>query len=52
MTIASDGDRTIRSMVVKKFRYVTSATIEEALEAMGEDSSGSKQTRFERFLSI
>ena len=52
MIITSDGGRTIRSMVAKYFRYVTSATIEEALQAMGEDSSGPKQTRFERFLTI
>ena len=52
MVIATDAEPSVRSLVAKHFRYVTSATLEEALEAMGEDSSGSKQARLERFLTI
>ena len=50
--ISSDGERSIRSLTAKHFRYVTSSTLEDALEAMHEDSTGSKQTRFERVLSL
>ena len=52
MSITTDADRTLRTLVAKHFRFVTSTTLEEALDALGEDSSGTKQARFERFLCI
>ena len=52
MAITTEEERSIRSLIAKHFRYVTSSTSEEALEAMGEDSSGSEQARFERFLGL
>ena len=52
MAISSEEERSIRSLTAKHFRNVTSSTLEDALEATGEESSGSKQTRFKRFLGL